>query len=520
MSREIDDLILEGIVTTRNPDGSINVAPMGPEVKEGAFSKLILKPFKTSTTFQNLARHGEGVFHVVDNVLLLAEAMTETRTPELTATDHIAGARLIDCCRYYEFKVTHIDDSNDRSRIETSVVHSGRVRDFYGLNRAKNAVIEAAILVSRVGLIPSRQIKEELEQLSVIVGKTGGPNETQAMEILSRHLDLKSFVAPTVLRVHAPSRLHVGFFSIGGEDFSRAYGGVGLMIDEPAVELIGRAPFPPDRNSVIGEGIATNIIDRVSRIRNEVASRLHLEPEQTPSIEIIASPAEHVGLGVGTQLSLSVAKIVSHFAGQQSISLDELTRMTHRGRRSAIGIHGWKSGGFLVDSGKSQPNEIGRPVVNRQLPPQWKVLVIQPPLPLGKHGEVEEKAINTQVNMPAETTHHLCEIVLLHMLPAIEEKDIDSFGRALRDYNRLVGNCFASVQGGPYAHPMIEAMIDWLGQRKVGGAQSSWGPTTFAVMEGDESAHQLGHDLAKAFDLTDHQWRVTSVSISGVKIQS
>lgn len=519
MSRGHDELILEGIVTTRNPDGSINVAPMGPEVKEGDFTSLVLKPFKTSATFQNLVRHGEGVFHVVDNVLALAEAMTNVRSPDLVAADKILGARLVDCCRYYEFKVSMIDDTHDRTRIETRVVHSARIRDFYGLNRAKSAVIEAAILISRIGLIPVEHIKDEIERLKVIVQKTGGPRESQAIEILSRHLDSKSLIDISEMRIRAPSRLHVGFFSIGTTDIARAYGGVGLMIDEPAVELIGRAEQSRGGKSVFGDGIAPNIIERVSRIRNEVSSRLQLERSKLPSIEIVNSPPEHVGLGVGTQLSLSVATIVSAFARKQSLSLDDLTQLTHRGRRSAIGIHGWKSGGFLVDSGKSQPNEIGRPIVSRQLPPEWKVLVLHPSLPLGKHGEVEEIAINTQVHMPAETTHHLCEIVLLHMLPAIEEKDIDSFSRALRDYNRLVGHCFASVQGGPYAHPKIEAMIDWLGQRNIGGAQSSWGPTTFAVMEGEENAHRMGHDLAKEFELTSSQWRVTDVSKAGAILQ-
>jgi len=520
MNRGHDELILEGIVTTRNPDGSINVAPMGPEAREGEVTSLVLKPFKTSATFQNLARHGEGVFHVVDNVLLLAEAMTDTRAPELLPADKIAGARLADCCRYYEFKVTTIDDTHDRSRIEASVVHSRRMRDFYGLNRAKSAVVEAAILVSRIGLIPSRRIKDELERLRVIIQKTGGENESRAMEILCRYLASKATRTSPEIRVRAPSRLHVGFFSIGSTSITRAYGGVGLMIDEPAVELVGRLPDATGRDTVVGNVAATSITDRVARIRNDVSTQLSLDREKIPSIEIISSPPEHVGLGVGTQLSLSVAKILSHFAGRETDSIEDLARLTSRGRRSAIGIHGWKSGGFLVDSGKSHPNEIGRPIALRHLPSEWKVLVVHPSLPLGKHGEVEEKAINTQVHMSAETTRTLCENVLLHMLPAIEEKDIDSFGRALREYNRLVGDCFAPVQGGPYADPMIEAMIDWLGKQNIGGAQSSWGPTTFAVIEGEENAHRVGREMAKAFDLTALEWRVTNVSQAGAFIQT
>lgn len=184
-------MILEGIVTTRNPDGGVNVAPMGPRVEltEGGapkFDRLLLRPFKTSTTFRNLARERCGVFHVTDDVLLLAKAAAlDTFDPPPTVpAAAVKCDALADCCRYYEFVVESLDESEDRSRIEARVVLAGRVRDFFGLNRAKHAVVEAAILTTRRHLIPAETLRADFDRLRPLVEKTGGPAEHEAFALL------------------------------------------------------------------------------------------------------------------------------------------------------------------------------------------------------------------------------------------------------------------------------------------------------------------------------------------------
>ncbi len=182
-------LILEGIVTTRNLDGSINVAPMGPIVDE-TLTRLRLRPFRTSTTYANLARDRCGVFHVADDVLLLARAAIGRldETPATFPACAVDGAVLADACRWYEFRVTSVDDARDRTEIEAEVVHSGRLRDFFGFNRAKHAVLEAAILATRLHLLPFEEVRSQLGALRVIVDKTAGPRESEAFELLARHV--------------------------------------------------------------------------------------------------------------------------------------------------------------------------------------------------------------------------------------------------------------------------------------------------------------------------------------------
>jgi len=182
-------MILEGIVTTRDPAGAVHVAPMGPLVDE-SLSKLRLRPFKTSQTYANLKRTPCGVFHVVDDVLLLARSAVGllTETPPTFPAQKVPGAVLADCCRWYEFEVREFDDSHERAEMLAQVVHAGRVRDFFGFNRAKHAVLEAAILATRVHLIPRAEVLGEYDRLRPAVSKTGGPAEVEAFSLLEQYV--------------------------------------------------------------------------------------------------------------------------------------------------------------------------------------------------------------------------------------------------------------------------------------------------------------------------------------------
>ena len=186
-------MILEGIVTTLNADASANISPMGPLV-DAAMERLVLRPYQISTTYANLKRTGEGVFHVTDDVLLLAKAAVgePAPLPALVRAEKVNGLILADACRWYAFRVQSIDDSQPRSRIEADVVDHGRIRDFFGFNRAKHAVVEAAILATRVGLLPREEIAAEFNRLAVVVEKTGGEQEHLAFEYLQDYVDRTS----------------------------------------------------------------------------------------------------------------------------------------------------------------------------------------------------------------------------------------------------------------------------------------------------------------------------------------
>lgn len=185
-------MVLEGIVTTRNADGGINLAPMGPRVDlsdEGRpdFGRFLLRPFQTSLTYANLARDRQGVLHVVDDVLLLARAAisSDFSFPPVRPAANVEGMVLVDCCRFFEFVIEEIDTTSDRAAFVARTVHTRHVRDFFGLNRAKHAVVEAAILATRRHLIDPVEMRESFARLQPLIEKTGGPDEERAFAMLA-----------------------------------------------------------------------------------------------------------------------------------------------------------------------------------------------------------------------------------------------------------------------------------------------------------------------------------------------
>lgn len=181
-------MILEGIVTSEDREGRLNVAPMGPRV-EASMRRFVLRPFRTSRTYRNLKETGEGVLHVTDDVLLLAQtAIGMEIQPRTRRAEVVRGRILEEACRYYEFRVRDLDDREERVTIQAETVAEGRLRDYFGLNRAKHAVVEGAILATRVDLLPMEGILADFERYAVIVEKTGGESEREAWGLLEGYV--------------------------------------------------------------------------------------------------------------------------------------------------------------------------------------------------------------------------------------------------------------------------------------------------------------------------------------------
>ncbi len=192
-------MILEAIVTSIDLNGTVNLAPMGPVVADDfgdqkTPERLVLKPFQSSLTYQNLMATGKAVVHVTDDVSLIARtAVGKLSTSEIADLvkqwDHSDWWRLRSCHRWMAVQVEAVSEEQPRVEMTCRVVHSEIEKPFFGFNRAKFAVIEAAILATRTHLLSAGQIHEELERLQPLIDKTGGQTERTAFDFLRKTID-------------------------------------------------------------------------------------------------------------------------------------------------------------------------------------------------------------------------------------------------------------------------------------------------------------------------------------------
>jgi hypothetical protein len=181
-------LIIESIVTTLDAEDQANFAPMGVEWGE---ESIVLKPFLETTTFRNVRGTGVAVVNLTDDVLLFAQSAIGSPTFPSSPATVVRGVVLQAACSWRELEVVTVDATPPRSRVEMRVRHRGTRRDFIGFNRARHAVLEAAILATRVHLLPPEQIREELARLAVPVEKTAGSREREAWTLIDRYIQSK-----------------------------------------------------------------------------------------------------------------------------------------------------------------------------------------------------------------------------------------------------------------------------------------------------------------------------------------
>ncbi|PYR41006.1 MAG: DUF447 domain-containing protein [Acidobacteria bacterium] len=183
--RPVRIVIVETIVTTIAAGGGINIAPMGVEWGDDV---IVLKPFVDTATYRNVTAVGAAVVNLTDDVRVFARAAISNPEYPTVPAAAVRGVVLADCCTWREVEVRSIDSAPPRSRIETAVVHRGARREFVGFNRACHAVLETAIYATRLHLLARDFVESELARLQVIVDKTAGPREREAMQILADYI--------------------------------------------------------------------------------------------------------------------------------------------------------------------------------------------------------------------------------------------------------------------------------------------------------------------------------------------
>jgi hypothetical protein len=179
-------LIRETIVITASREGRAHIAPIGL-ISEG--DDWIIAPFRPSTTLDNLAAVPFATANHTDDVRVFAGCLTGRYMWPTMAAKEVPVPRLADALSHVELAVIDVRDDPQRPRLHCRVVRSISHAPFQGFNRAQAAVLEAAILVSRLHMLPREKIERELAYLHIAVEKTGGPREIEAWTWLAEKIN-------------------------------------------------------------------------------------------------------------------------------------------------------------------------------------------------------------------------------------------------------------------------------------------------------------------------------------------
>ena len=311
----------------------------------------------------------------------------------------------------------------------------------------------------------------------------------------------------TSVRVEAPARLHMGMLDAAGGG-ARRFGGLGVALSRPAAVV--EASTSDDVGAEGPDAERALAVARRAREALGLAGGVH--------VRVVEAIPPHVGLGSGTKLALAVTAALAALAGQTP-EPERIAAAAGRGARSAVGLWTFVLGGLVVEGGRRHGVERPAPLLARQaMPAEWRCVLVIPHAEPGLSGRAEEEAFG-ELRPDPHRAALIAQVVLTSLLPGLAEGDLDEFGTALTRVQQLVGESFASVQGGvfhPQAGDLVEALLR-LGA--AGAGQSSWGPAVYGIV-GDE---QAGGEVARRMDAElagDGHVEVVSFDNVGARVEA
>ena len=183
-------MIFETIITTQDTAGTPHVTPFGVRY-EGAKEniRIVISPYKPSTTLDNILATKLAVMNLTDDVRVFAGALTGRQPWQLMPANKIKACRLVDCLAHVELELLEVRDDATRPQLIMQKVFEKNHKSFQGFNRAQAAVLELAVLVSRLHLLPKEKISTEMQYLQIAIDKTAGEREIEAWRWLQERVE-------------------------------------------------------------------------------------------------------------------------------------------------------------------------------------------------------------------------------------------------------------------------------------------------------------------------------------------
>jgi beta-ribofuranosylaminobenzene 5'-phosphate synthase len=298
------------------------------------------------------------------------------------------------------------------------------------------------------------------------------------------------------LIIKTPSRLHLTLIDLNGI-YNRIDGGVGITIEKPSLHLEAQ---PAEKGIEVifskPDGLAKDLVDdytlKIVNSATKVMGALKIGGGFKFNVKTPYPP--HSGLGSGTQLSLAVARLVTEM-NEVDMKASDLAKIVGRGGTSGIGVESFENGGFIIDGGhktieksvflpSSASHASPPPIIARyDFPLDWKIILIIPNVERGVSGAEEIDAFKKYCPIPLHAVEKLSHILLMKLMPAVIESDLDSFGTAV---NSIQNIGFKRIEN-KLQNPIIDNIMNELRHAGAAGVgMSSFGPTIYAVTDTNE----------------------------------
>ena len=307
-----------------------------------------------------------------------------------------------------------------------------------------------------------------------------------------------------MISIITPARLHFGFLELNNNTDS--FGGIGLSVDKFNTKIEVKK-----KSSLKYRGKNLN---KASFFLKTFCRKMKIKPNFFLNIK--KSTPEHIGLGSGTQLALSIGTAILKLENKNA-EPEKIVKILNRSIRSRVGLMSFKHGGFLIDLRIRR--KIHTDIGKVYFPEDWKIILIKDKTK-GLYGKSEIKAFKKASSFKANKIE-MSDLVLLKILPSLVECNFTEFSKAITKLQTAMGKYFNLIQGGPYTSIQVSRTLNFLKKENVQGfGQTSWGPSGFAFFPDIKKAENMKIKLKKRFSSCKNlEFIICSGKNSGADIQ-
>lgn len=292
--------------------------------------------------------------------------------------------------------------------------------------------------------------------------------------------------------IDSPARLHLGFMELNDSN-PRVFGSIGLAITN----------FKFKQTIQLNKDFDVVCDDKNIKLRVEEIIELFSKNYKIKKCRLIVSDyiPLHKGLGSGTQVSLCTGFLISSF-NNLNLSIENISKFLGRGQRSGVGVETFKSGGFIIDTGK-QKSSISPPqkLIDIKWPKDWQIILITNTSLSGLHGKKESNEFTKLKNISSKFAKENCFNLLMKIIPGLLENDFCIFANGIQKIQENMSEIFYGNKNN-FSNRNISKIFKFVREKKyVGFGQSSWGPTGFVFCENRNKREEIFNMIENFIEL-------------------